>query len=65
MSALGHQQHSALSASCLLNPVKRTLMVGFCASALGRYCCKKIFGFGAKNIFSKSGLKGKETRESK
>jgi hypothetical protein len=35
-----------------------TDVVDLAVSALGRYCCKKIFGLGAKNIFRGSGAKG-------
>jgi hypothetical protein len=33
------RRHSTMSASCLLHPDKRTLIIGFCTSALGQKAC--------------------------
>jgi len=46
------------SASRLLHPNDRTLMVGSCGSASGRYCCKKIFGPGTRNNLSRTSPNG-------
>jgi hypothetical protein len=47
----------AMYAACLLRPDEQTLFGGFGTSASGQFCCKTIFGPGAKNTFPKSSPK--------